>query len=308
MTTQETKATYPAKITGIVPALVTPFDDKGDLILASAEKLIAKYVKERADGLYMLGYTGEGWCMSMEERKAWTEAVLKANAGQIPVIVHVGYGSLDEALELTKHAVRHGAYATSSVPLSNSATMQDNTVYFRAIAEASEVPFYIYWNQEIVDSDTGRRPLASKLADELLACRNIGGIKYTDSNFYYLERIRKYKPELNLLTGVDSMVNAGALLGADGAIGLLQSVTCGHMRTMWDAYQAGDLERAHQLQIRANNLYEMLDRPEIGVIAGAKAILAHEGIEGLPKQPSGLLSNPALVKELLDVYQANIVN
>ena len=294
-------------LTGILPALVTPFDENGKLQLELAEQLIAKYVRERADGLYMLGYTGEGWRMSIEERKEWTEAVLRANNGQLPIIVHVGYSTLEDALDLTKHAVAHGAFATSSVPLPDSASMQENAVYFKAIADVSEVPFYIYWNQEIVDEDTGRRPSPRKLAEEVLSHPNIIGIKYTDSNFYYLERIRYYKPDINLLTGVDAMVNGAKMMGADGAIGLLQSVTCGHMRTMWDAYHAGELERAHELQIRANHVYEMLDRQDIGVIVGAKAILASEGIHSWAKQVDEPISEAAL-QELLEVYRSNIIN
>jgi dihydrodipicolinate synthase/N-acetylneuraminate lyase len=296
------------KITGIIPALVTPFDKYGNLEKKSAEKLLEKYVDERADGLYMLGYTGEGRVMTLSERKEWTELVLSINNGRIPVIVHVGYSNEEEALDLTRHATEAGAFGVSSVPLSNSATLQENALYFKSLAEASHLPFYIYWNQEIIDKETGRRATAVKLVEAMSQVTNFAGIKYTDSNFYYLERIRKYMPELNLLTGVDTMVNAGALLGADGAIGALQSVTCGHMRIMWDAYQAGNLEKAHELQIKANHLYEMLDRPDVGVIPGIKVIMEHEGIPGLPKLPTPPLTDPSIVKQLLEVYETNIVN
>lgn len=297
-----------ATITGIIPALVTPFDKYGNLVKNSAEKLLEKYVEERADGLYMLGYTGEGRLMSVAERKEWTEIVLGINNGRIPVIVHVGYSNEEEALDLTRHATKAGAFAVSSVPLSNSATLQENVLYFKNLAEASDLPFYIYWNQEIIDNETGKRATAVKLVETMSQVRNFAGIKYTDSNFYYLERIRKYMPELNLLTGVDTMVQAGALLGADGAIGALQSVTCGHMRVMWDEYKAGNLEKAQKLQIQANNVYEMLDRPDVGVIPGIKVIMEHEGIPGLPKLPTPPLTDPVIIKQLLEVYESNIVN
>lgn len=130
-----------ATITGIIPALVTPFDKYGNLVKNSAEKLLEKYVEERADGLYMLGYTGEGRLMSVAERKEWTEIVLGINNGRIPVIVHVGYSNEEEALDLTRHATEAGAFAVSSVPLSNSATLQENVLYFKNLAEASDLLF-----------------------------------------------------------------------------------------------------------------------------------------------------------------------
>jgi len=296
------------KISGILPALITPFDLSGNVLDSSAEKLLQKYVDERADGLYMLGYTGEGSVMSISQRKHWTEQVLRVNGGRIPIIVHVGYGTPEEAIDLAAHAARHGAHSVSSVPLPGSATLQDNARYFKQVAETTELPFYIYWNQEIIDSDTGRRATASRLVETMSAFRNFAGIKYTDSNFYYLERIRHYKPELNLLTGVDTMVNAAAMLGADGAIGALQSVTCGHMKKMRAAYLAGNVQQAHELQIRANELYELLDRPDIGVIPGIKAIMTYEGIPGVPGGSTPALTDPVLLRLLLTTYQKHIDN
>ncbi|MEK8127700.1 dihydrodipicolinate synthase family protein [Paenibacillus filicis] len=295
-------------LTGILPALVTPFDREGNLIHASAEKLLQKYKQEQADGLYMLGFTGEGSVMSVSERKAWTETVLSTNSGIIPVLVHVGYSTEEDALELAHHAVRHGATAVSSVPLSNSATLQQNTVYFKKLAEAAELPFYIYWNQEIIDERTGKRAAAEELVEAMSTVRNFAGIKYTDSNFYYLERIKNYNPDINILTGFDTAVIAGRLMGSDGAIGALQSVTCGHMKAMWDYYSAGNLAKAQELQFRANHLYEAIDRPEVGVIAGLKAILEHEGIPGLPKTPVQPVLDPAVRRELLDIYEQHIDN
>ena len=120
------------KLTGVLPALVTPMDKEGNIKTELAEKLVDLYIRQQADGLYMLGWTGEGAYLSKEKRMQWTEAVLNAAKGRLPVLVHVGYNSnLDDSVALAEHAGAYGAYAVSSVGISRNATLQDNVNYFK---------------------------------------------------------------------------------------------------------------------------------------------------------------------------------
>lgn len=299
----------PKKLEGLIPAFVTAFDRQGNVTPAAAEKLVAYYIDQGADGLYALGWTGEGWCMAAAERKAWAEATLSAAGGRMPVVIHVGYcPDTDESADLARHAAGCGAFAVASVPLKGDATLRANAAYFRKLSDAAGIPFYIYWNQEIVDDRTGRRAGAGQLLDAMFRIPGFAGIKYTDSNFYYIDRLKVHNPAVNVLTGVDGMCIAAGLLGADGSIGALQAVTCRHMKKLWLAMKAGRAAEAMDLQTRANNVYEMLDRPDVGVIQGLKAILAHLGLPaGRPKPPAQPLTDPLLLAELIKVYEANIM-
>ncbi len=297
------------KLEGLLPALVTSFDEQGNVNTRAAENLIKYYVAEGADGLYSLGWTGEGWCMTVFERKQWAEAVLDAAKGKLPVVIHVGYNQdNDDSEDLAKHAAGCGAYAVSSVPLPGNNSMRDNVEYFKKLYDAAGIPFYIYWNQEIVDDRTGKRANPKDFLDLMSQNPGFAGIKYTDSNFYYLERLKKYNPDLNILTGVDGMCIAGGLFGADGSIGALQAVTCKHMKTMWLKFKAGETEAAVKLQIQANNVYEMFERPDVGVIQGIKAIMAHRGVMGgYPKPPVKPITDKKILEELIKVYNDNIL-
>jgi N-acetylneuraminate lyase len=300
----------PEKLTGLIPAFITPFDSAGRVIASAAAPLIDYYLEQGADGLYALGWTGEGWCATPDDRKTWAEAAQAAARGRLPVVIHVGYGAdVSVAADLARHAAQHGARAVASVPLAGNNSLAANAAYFGTVSAAAPgLPFYIYWNQELIDDRTGRRATAQTLLAAMAAIPGFAGIKYTDSNLYYVDRIKHYNPSVNILTGTDGMCIAGPLLGADGSIGALQAVTCRHMKSIGLAMQAGRTQEAMDLQTRANNLYEILDRPDVGVIQGLKAILAHLGLPaGSPKPPARPLTDAKVLAELLAVYKDNII-
>ncbi len=247
--------------------------------------------------------------MAVEERKEWAAATLAAAQGKTPVVIHVGYcADTDDAAALARHAAGQGAYAVASVPLKGNNSLAANAEYFRKLYDASGLPFYIYWNQEIVDDATGARASAPRLLEVMGQNPGFVGIKYTDSNFYYVDRLKRYNPAVNILTGVDGMCIAGGLLGSDGSIGALQAMACRHMKTMWVKLKAGEIREAVALQHRVNHIYEAIDRREVGVIQGIKAVLNRRGLPaGYPKPPKQALRDKAVLAELFKTYDESIL-
>lgn len=301
-------------ITGVLPALITPQDKEGNILLSLAQPLIDMYVREGADGLYMLGWTGEGEHLSVQQRKDWTAAVLKAAKGKLPIFVHVGYNeNLEDSVDLAAHAAEHGAYAVSSVGISQQASLQDNVAYFQRIsAAAPNIPFYIYW-VAMGKTLTGGEDIAPDvLLEAMSAVPTFRGIKFTDNNFYFLERFKKHRPDLNILTGADELAVCSQYMGADGNIGALQAVTCYHHKTMFEKQAAGDYVGARELQFRANEVSEAYARAEVGNLPGIKLLI--DRIYGIPvgapsaNGPFGaqLPEGPA-VEELVKIFQNNIL-
>ena len=69
-------------IRGVIPAMVTPFDENEALDLARTRALTAKLIEDGAQGLYLTGSTGEGFLCTSDERKAFVETVLDEAAGR----------------------------------------------------------------------------------------------------------------------------------------------------------------------------------------------------------------------------------
>jgi Dihydrodipicolinate synthase/N-acetylneuraminate lyase len=301
-------------ITGVLPALITPMDEKGNILVDSAKLLIDWYEKEKADGLYMLGWTGEGMYLSVQQRKTWTEAVLKANGNRMPIFVHVGYNeNLDDSVELARHAEEHGAYAVASVGISPQSRLRDNVAYFKRISDAApKTPFYIYWTSMGESLTGGERVDPDELLEAMKAVPTFKGIKFTDNNFYILERFKKYNPDINILTGADNLVICSDIMGADGNIGALQAITCLDFKVLLEKMKGGKYKEAREIQFRVNEISEAFSARNIGTIPGIKIVM-----ERVYHIPAGYCSSSspylpklmdeAVIQKYLQVYRDNIL-
>src|SRR5437868_13663039 len=103
-------------ISGIIPALLTPFTAAGDVDCAAMERLIARLYAAEVDGLYVCGQTGEGLGQSVAMRKIALEAAVACSPKGKSVIAHVGAARVEDAIELARHAASRGVAAISSLP------------------------------------------------------------------------------------------------------------------------------------------------------------------------------------------------
>ena len=294
-------------------AFPTAFDQSGNVDIAACEKMVEFYLSQGADGFYLHGFTGEGWCMTPDMRKAWMQETVRVVNHRVPVLVSVGYGKAQEdAIELGRFAGSIGADGVSSVAISKEAKIDENAAYFKKISTAANIPFYVYWHFSNGNLNGGECLDAETMIDILTKeVPTFTGFKYTDSNFYYMQRIKEYRPDLVIYTGVDQMCAAGHLMGSDGSIGALQACTCGHFTQILKQMNQGNYEEAFELQRRANNIYAALDAPEVGgLIPGIKYILKnYYGVDAgsvSPLSPSKDLKDGKAATRLMELFSANI--
>lgn len=294
-------------------AFPTAFDESGNVKVSACEKMIDFYLDQHAQGLYLHGFTGEGWCMTPEMRKAWMKETVEKCAKRIPVFVSVGYNAdPEDSIELARYAGEIGADAVSAVALSRETLIDENVKYFKKISEASGLPFYVYWHMVNGNLNNGQRIDAEELIDIMKKeVPTFAGFKYTDSNFYYAQRIKQYAPEIKLYTGVDQMCAAGHLMGSDGSIGALQACTCEHFYRMKQKMNEGKMDEAFSMQLHANNIYAALDEREVGgLIPGIKYILKnYYGVDAgcvSPLSPNKDLTDESIGRRLMERFEANI--
>ena len=138
------------ELRGILPATVTPLDDRGRFAPAIFEQLLDRLYGAGVHGIYVCGTTGEGMLQSREQRQAIVETAMASTPRDRHVIVHVGAGSLDEAVALAAHAARAGAHAISSLPpTSGQFGFAEVFRYYEALADASELPLLVYYFPEV---------------------------------------------------------------------------------------------------------------------------------------------------------------
>jgi 4-hydroxy-2-oxoglutarate aldolase len=235
-------------ISGIFPALTTPFED-GRLSQVRLKENIEKYNKVDLSGYLVLGSTGEGILMDETERLTAIETVRSA-AGEGKIIVAgTGAQSTRATITFTNRAARAGAhYALVVTPFYFKAQMTASSLetYYRAVAEEAEIPVLLY----NVPKFTGLElPLETVAA--LASHPNIAGLKDSSANIASLGQILSAcPPDFSVVQGSGSVLFPSLVLGAKGAILALSDMAPGETVEIYRLFRAGQYEKARDLQRR----------------------------------------------------------
>src|SRR5919112_2339324 len=131
--------------TGSIPAMVTPFDERGEIDLRATEAVMERFVAAGVDGISILGSTGEFPHLTFDERKRFAKETVGIAAGRVPLIVGVGSSGTKEAVELARHAESVDADAVLVVsPFYWNVGEEALFEHFTAVAGAVSVPTLLY--------------------------------------------------------------------------------------------------------------------------------------------------------------------
>ncbi|MBE5783799.1 MAG: N-acetylneuraminate lyase [Clostridiales bacterium] len=288
---------------GILAALLTPYDACGNVNHKALKTQVRWLINQGIDGFYVCGSTGEAFLLSQDERKAILETVAEENNGEKLLISHVGQISTDHALDLGKHAKSVGVDAISSIsPFYYKFSTEEIKQYYFDLMNGMEMPFFIY-NFPAFSGFS----LTPELLDEMCKCPWVAGVKFTASDFFQLERMKKSHPELSVWNGYDEMLLSGLSAGADGGIGSTYNVLCPAIHKIYDSYLEGDSKKALDYQHVANDMIAAICK--FGVFPSIKAILGFEGMDfGCCRKPFAPLSEEgkAELKKSYVAYQKNL--
>lgn len=277
------------KMLGIYVASATPFNAAGELDKKVLEQLIERNLKEKADGFFIGGSSAECFMLSHEERVA-TYEVASQFKDKTDLIAHVGCLATWEAIDYAKEAKRLGfQHIAATPPLYYGFTSEEICRYYYDIAKAVDMPLIVY----NFPGNTKREfDLNDSNYQKLFTSSAIEGVKHTNQVVYQMERFMVLNPELKIWNGFDETMVAGLALGAQGSIGSTFNCMLPHYRKIYDAFLAGQIDEAREMQHKANNI--MAAFCKVGLIAAVKYVLATQGIAaGDPRAPLLPLSDDA---------------
>ncbi len=261
------------KLSGIYPALVTPFSKNGQINHDSLRKLVQLNLKKGVQGFYVGGSTAEAFLLSMDERKQILETVAAEAQGKAEIIYHIGCIYTDHAIELGKFAEEVGVSAISSVPpFYYKFSFEEIRDFYFDIVDKVDLPMIIY-NFPALSGVTFSMGNIKELADN----SKIIGIKHTSYDLYQLEQIRALDEELTIFNGHDEVFIGGLALGANGAIGSTYNFMAEKFIAIEKLYRANQIQEAQQVQTEANRIIDLLVKG--GVFPGIKYILDLMGID-----------------------------
>jgi 2-dehydro-3-deoxy-D-pentonate aldolase len=275
--------------TGLMPAMVTPFDQRGEVDLGAAEALVERFIEAGVDGISPLGSTGEASHLASEERKRFIEEVTRIVGGRVPLVVGVGAAGTREAIELARHAEGVGVDAVLIVsPFYWKVGEEALFRHFAAVAESVDIPVLVY-NLPMLTGIDLSPSLITRIAAE---CPNVTGLKDTVTEYRHtvgvLREVKRVRADFSVLSGWEDLILPCLLAGADGSICAFANVAPELFVDLVHSARASDLERAAELHRRVLSLVTLggYSDPPISAIKLAMTKL------GVPISPA--VRGPAL--------------
>lgn len=275
MSLVETPIVTNQALSGVYVPLVTTFDESGRVDLPGLDPVIEAVLAAGVHGIIACGTTGEGYALSLEERRVVTAHIAESVNGRVPVLGGVGGMSTDQALD---HALLAKAVKLDGLMVAAPAyclpTQEELATHVQAIADAAGMPTVLYDYPQRTGVSFGIESL-----DHLAANPLIIGIKEASGD---LDRIRiiseRYGADLPVICGAD----------AAAPIFLDAGVAC------WIGGIANLLPAAHVAMLDANlrtqvheSIVPLLEYIEQGrYIAKVKAAMALRGLPvGVTRSP-----------------------
>jgi dihydrodipicolinate synthase/N-acetylneuraminate lyase len=222
-------------------AALTPLrDDGASLDLDALDSYLGFLADGGVDGVLLLGTTGEGMNLAVEER---TAALERAAAGPLAIIAHCGAQTTAATVALCRHAATMDVDGVAVIAppyfvLDEAALL----AHFTAAANAcAPTPFYAYELQAA--SGYAIPPAVIERLRETVD--NLVGMKVSDAPF---EKVAPY-----MIDGLDVFVGAEALIGrglAAGAAGAVSGLASAFPEVVVDAVRTGDSSAAGGLRAK----------------------------------------------------------
>ena len=233
--------------TGTAPALVTPFTEEDEIDERAFRRLVDDQVEGGADGLVVLGTTGENPTVTHAERRRLVDLAVEQAAGRVPVIVGTGTNSTRESAVFSREAAQAGADGLLVVgPYYNKPTQAGFRAHVTAIADATGCPILVY-NVPGRTSFNVTAETMLRLAEEV---PSVAGVKEASGNLAQIADILKGRPErLAVYAGDDEITLPLLALGGDGAVSVLSNVLPGRFSRMVRAALEGRFDEARRLHL-----------------------------------------------------------
>ncbi len=193
----------------ILTAMVTPFDERGNVDEEAAVRLMHHLVEHGSDGLVICGTTGESATLDDAEHLGVIELAVQEMRGTCPIVAGVGSNDTRHAVTLTERATAIGADALLSVnPYYNRPSRRGIVAHFREVARATDLPIVLYNIPQRTGAD-----MPNDLLAELAQLDHIAAVKQANhANLARIDGLAIYAGNDDMLADVLDMGEAGGIL------------------------------------------------------------------------------------------------
>ncbi|MEX2238458.1 MAG: 4-hydroxy-tetrahydrodipicolinate synthase [Dehalococcoidia bacterium] len=230
----------------VLTAMVTPFDDRGELNLRAACDLAVALTECGSEGLVLAATTGEGPALSYDEKLQLFRAVKEAVGDEVAVIAGTGSYNTRESIELTREAGPHADAFLFIVPYYVRPTQEGLYQHFAALAAATSKPCILY-------NIPGRTAvnMTAETTIRLSHVSNIAGVKEASGDMSQVAAIiNGAAGGFRVWSGNDEDTFNIVSLGGYGVVGVITHLVGEQVAEMIDLIRGGRIQKAATLHNR----------------------------------------------------------
>ena len=264
---------------GIIPPMITPLTENGELDLKGLEKLIKHLISGGVHGIFILGTNGEGPSLTYALRKELISSACKFIDHRVPVLVGVTDTSFEGSIEIARYSKEAGADAVVvAPPYYFPVSQSEMMVYLESLIPELPLPVMMY-----------NMPSHTKLhlsLETVRKAKELGAIGIKDSSgdmayFYSLIEEFKDSPEFSIITGTELFIPESIIHGGDGAVAGGANFFPRLYVDLYEASLANDKESIAELRTKVIKVYDTIysvGKHSSRITKGTKTALAVMGI------------------------------
>ena len=241
---------------GSAVALVTPFDENGNVNFDKIKELVDFQIENGTDAIVACGTTGEASTMNDEEHLAAIKAIIDAADKRVPVIAGTGGNDTAHSIYLSQEAEKLGADALLIItPYYNKANKSGLRKHFVSIANSVKLPIILY----NVPSRTKVNIPPALVADLSRNVDNIVALKEACGDLAQVAEVCRLVPDdFAVYSGNDDSILPLLSLGGSGVISVLANVCPRETHDLVAKFFEGDIEGSRKLQLGMKPLIDAL--------------------------------------------------
>ena len=241
----------------VVTAMVTPFDERGEINFKAVKQLVRKLADEGSDAIVVTGTTGECPTLSHEEDLLLYAKVLDEVGDRVKVIAGTGNNCTQTTIRYTQLAKSIGCHgAMIVVPYYNKPSQEGLFQHFSAVAKETDLPLMMY----NIPGRTGINMLPEHVIRIIDQNNNIVAIKEASGNLEQMKQIitLNNRNDFFLYSGDDNLTLDVVKLGGVGVVSVASHLVGREMQTMIKAYLDGNVAQADTINAQLAEFFKVI--------------------------------------------------
>lgn len=291
----------PLILKGVMQSPVTPFREDFSPDLKTFELLLDFHVRTGATAISWPHHKGESLNLTIAERKVFAEVAVKVVAGRVPVSIHVSALSLEDSMELARHAQEVGADAIIAItPYFWGPSPEAIYDYFVRLGTSIDLPLIAYNSPSYLAGVEFTGELIARLIKRLPNLVAMKEASFNSEKFIEISRVAlALRPDFSMIVGVEFLAPS-IPLGGVGSYSSAGAICPNLCTALYEACVAGESGRARELQFKLAQLWNLFRDQYPSSLKGGMAVMGRPVGPTRPPLPTASKERQAFIATQLE--------